>query len=34
MYVIHDHNMERELSLIKKESDIFGLLFIGDVATI
>ena len=28
--VIHDKNMERNLSLIKKESDIFGLLFLGD----
>ena len=28
--VIHDQNMERNLSLIKKESDIFGLLFLGD----
>ena len=32
--VIHGHNMERNLSLIEKESDIFGLLFIGDGATI
>ena len=32
--VIHDQNMERNLSLIKKDSDIFGLLFIGDGATI
>ena len=31
---IHDQNMERKLSLIKKESDIFGLLFLGDGATI
>ena len=28
--VIHDQNMERNLSLIKKESDIFGFLFICD----
>ena len=28
--VIHDQSMERNLSLIKKESDIFGLLFLGD----
>ena len=28
--VINDHKMERNLSLIKKESDIFGLLFLGD----
>ena len=26
--------MERNLSLIEKESDIFGLLFLGDGATI
>ena len=32
--LIHDQNMERNLSLIKKESDIFGLLFLGDGATI
>ena len=32
--VINDQNMERNLSLIKKESDIFGLLFLGDGATI
>ena len=32
--VIHDQNMERNLSLIEKESDIFGLLFLGDGATI
>ena len=32
--VIHDQNTERNLSLIKKESDIFGLLFLGDGATI
>ena len=31
--VIHDQNMERNLSLIKKESDIFGFLFLGDGAT-
>ena len=34
MDVIHDQNMERNLSLIEKESDIFGLLFLGDGATI
>ena len=28
--VIHDQNMERNLSLIKKESDNFGLLFLDD----
>ena len=32
--VIHDQNMERNLSLIEKEYDIFGFLFIGDGATI
>ena len=32
--VIHDHNMESNLSLIEKESEIFGLLFLGDGATI
>ena len=32
--VIHDQNTERNLSLIEKESDIFGLLFLGDGATI
>ena len=32
--VVHDHNMESNLSLIKKESDIFELLFLGDGATI
>ena len=32
--VINDQNMERNLSLIKKESDIFGFLFLGDGATI
>ena len=34
LYVVHDHNMERNLSLIEKEFDIFGLLFLGDGATI
>ena len=34
MGVIHDQNMKRKLILIKEESDIFGLLFIGDGATI
>ena len=34
MDVIHDQNMERNLSLIKRESDIFGFLFLGDSATI
>ena len=32
--VIHDQNMETNVSLIEKESDIFRLLFIGDGATI
>ena len=32
--VIHDQSMERNLSLTKKESDIFGFLFIVDGATI
>ena len=32
--VIHDQNIEKNLSLIEKESDIFGLLFLGDGATI
>ena len=32
--VYHDQNMESNLSLIEKESDIFGLLFIEDGATI
>ena len=32
--VIHDQNMEKKLSLIEKESEIFGLLFLGDGATI
>ena len=34
MDIIHDHNMEKNLILIKKEPDIFGLLFLGDGATI
>ena len=34
MGVIHDQNMERKLILIKKGSYIFGLLSIGDGATI
>ena len=32
--VIHDQNMESNLSLTKKEYEIFGLLFLGDGATI
>ena len=31
---IHDQNMERNLILIEKESDIFGLLFLGADAII
>ena len=34
LYVIHDKNMKSNLSLIKKESDIFGSLFLGDGSTI
>ena len=34
LHVIHDQNMKRKLSLIKKESEIFGLLFLGNGATI
>ena len=34
MDVICVQNMERNLILIKKESDIFGFLFLGDGATI
>ena len=34
MDVIHDQNMERNLSLIEKEFEIFGLLFLGDGAKI
>ena len=34
MDVIHDQNMGKKLSLIEKESEIFGLLFLGDGATI
>ena len=32
--VIHDQNMERNLSLIEKESNIFGLLFLRYGSTI
>ena len=32
--VIHYQKIERSSSLIEKESDIFGLLFLGDGATI
>ena len=31
---IHEQNMERNLAMIKKEAEIFGLLFLGDGATI
>ena len=31
--VIHDQNVVRNLILIKTDSDIFVLLFLGDVAT-
>ena len=33
LHVINDQNMERNLNLIEKESDIFGFLFLGDGAT-
>ena len=32
--VIHEQNMKGNLEMIKKESEIFGLLFLGDGATI
>ena len=32
--VIHEQNMKRNLAMIKKEDDIFGLLFLVDGATI
>ena len=32
--VIHEQNMKRILAMIKKEADIFGLLFLGDGGTI
>ena len=32
--VIHEHNTKSNLAMIKKEADIFGLLFLGDGATI
>ena len=32
--VIHKHNMKRNLAMIKREAEIFGLLFLGDGATI
>ena len=34
MYVIHYHNMQSNLSMIKKEADIYVFLFLGDDATI
>ena len=34
MDVIHDQNTERNLSLIKEESITFGMLFLGEGATI
>ena len=34
LYLIHDNNMESNLSLIKKGSDIFRLSFLGDGANI
>ena len=32
--VIHEQNMKSNLAMIKKEAEIFGLLFLGDGATI
>ena len=32
--VIHEQKMKRNLAMIKKEVEIFGLLFLGDGATI
>ena len=34
MSLIHDQNNEKYLSLINKEPDMFGLLFLGDGANI
>ena len=34
MYVIHDHNMESELIVIKKELYVFIFVFLGDGDTI
>ena len=31
---IHEHNMQQNLSMIQKEANIFGVLFIDDGATI
>ena len=32
--VIHEENMKRNIEIIKREAEIFGLLFLGDGATI
>ena len=32
--VIHDQNMKSKLTMINKEADFFGLIFLGDGATI
>ena len=32
--LINDYNMDRNLSFIKRESDFFGFIFLGDGATI
>ena len=32
--VIHEQNMKRILAIINKEAEIFGLLFLGDGATV
>ena len=32
--VIHEQNMKRNLAIIKYEAEVFGLLFLGDVATL
>ena len=34
IYVIHDQNMKRNFTIIDKELDVFGLLFLGYGATI
>ena len=34
LYVIHYQNMQRNLTMMKKEAEIFGLLFICDGATV
>ena len=33
-YVIHEQNMKRNLAMIKNKTEIFGLLFFGNGATI